>query len=37
MTARQAKGDAAEASAAQLLAARGLRVIERNFRVRGRD
>jgi putative endonuclease len=35
MTARQAKGDAAEGAAAQLLGARGLRVIERNFRVKG--
>ncbi|MDP2792745.1 MAG: YraN family protein [Sulfurisoma sp.] len=35
MTAKQAKGNAAEAAAAQMLVARGLRVIERNFRVKG--
>jgi putative endonuclease len=35
MTARQAKGEAAEAAAAQLLAAHGLAVVARNFRVRG--
>ncbi len=35
MTAGQDKGNAAEAAAARLLEARGLRVIERNFRVKG--
>ncbi|RLJ62158.1 YraN family protein [Sulfurisoma sediminicola] len=35
MTARQAKGAAAEDAAARLLEARGLRVVGRNFRVRG--
>lgn len=35
MTMRQAKGDATEAEAAQMLVARGLRIVERNFRVRG--
>jgi putative endonuclease len=35
MTSRQAAGDAAEAAAANLLEQRGLRVIERNFRVKG--
>lgn len=35
MTARQAAGAAAEAAAAQLLEQRGLRVLERNFRVKG--
>lgn len=35
MTVRQDKGNAAEAAAARLLEARGLRVIERNFRVKG--
>ncbi|MBU0751400.1 MAG: YraN family protein [Gammaproteobacteria bacterium] len=35
MTTRQAKGDATEAEAAQMLVARGLRIVERNFRVRG--
>ncbi|WIM05384.1 MAG: YraN family protein [Candidatus Nitricoxidivorans perseverans] len=35
MTNRQAKGAEAEEFAARFLAERGLRVIERNFRVRG--
>jgi putative endonuclease len=35
MSATQAKGAAAEESAARYLAERGLRIIERNFRVRG--
>lgn len=35
MTMRQAKGAAAECAAAQMLAARGLSVIARNFRVKG--
>ena len=35
MTNRQAKGAEAEALAARFLAERGLRVVERNFRVRG--
>ena len=35
MSATQAKGAAAEESAATYLAERGLRVVERNFRVRG--
>lgn len=35
MTSTQAKGAAAEDEAARHLAAHGLRVIERNFRVRG--
>lgn len=35
MSTTQAKGAAAEESAARYLAERGLRVIERNFRVRG--
>ena len=34
-TARQIAGDAGEARAAAYLQARGLRIIERNFRVRG--
>jgi putative endonuclease len=35
MTSTQAKGAAAEEAAAKYLAERGLRLIERNFRVRG--
>jgi putative endonuclease len=35
MTSTQAKGAAAEDLAAQYLAERGLRLVERNFRVRG--
>jgi putative endonuclease len=35
MTAKQAKGDAAEIAAARLLAARGIEVVARNFRIRG--
>jgi putative endonuclease len=35
MSATQAKGAAAEEAAAQYLLQRGLRVVERNFRVRG--
>jgi putative endonuclease len=35
MTTTQASGDAAEDAAARMLAARGLRIIERNFRVKG--
>ena len=35
MSATQAKGAAAEESAARYLTGRGLRVVERNFRVRG--
>lgn len=35
MTMQQAKGAAGEQAAADFLAARGLRVLERNFRVRG--
>lgn len=35
MTTAQARGAAAEAAAAEFLAARGLALVERNFRVRG--
>lgn len=35
MTSRQARGADAEAAAARLLEARGLKVVARNFRVRG--
>ena len=35
MTAKQAKGNAAEEAAARLLTSHGLQVVARNFRVRG--